>query len=98
MRTDAVFGVSGIDSGFEHDNGLSSVLCPPKPADELFGLAAEHAACDDFDPADVARGEVGLHGGSANAEMRGLRAHDCLMAYTSGRKPYVAVCGRRRNP
>lgn len=62
-----------IDSGLEDGHLLACDFCTSQPADELFGLAAEHAAGDDFDPANPARGVMKGrygHGASGGSEDR----------------------------
>ena len=51
VRDDVVVGVAGVDGGLEDLDTLAGDLGAAQPADELFALAAEHAADDDFDPA-----------------------------------------------
>ena len=79
--------VAGVVSDAEHAirelnivpaNDLQAIaLVEPQAADQLFALAAEHAAGDDFDPAvcAAARAESVVHGCLALDFRRGLDIH-----------------------
>ena len=51
VRDDVVLRVAGIDRRFEDLDFLSGDAGAAQAADQLFALAAEHAADDDFNPA-----------------------------------------------
>ena len=51
MRHDVIGRVAGIDGGLEDLHALPRDLRAAQAADQLFALAAEHAADDDFNPA-----------------------------------------------
>src|SRR5467141_2338488 len=51
MRHDVARAVPIIDFGLKDNHSLPGDLRPSEPADELLGLAAEHAAADHLDPA-----------------------------------------------
>ena len=55
VRADGVFRVTNVNGRFNDGNRLLGVLGATDAADEFFGLAAEHAADDDFDPSHVLR-------------------------------------------
>src|SRR5262249_40558982 len=50
MGDDAVVAVAVVEQRLEDLDLLPGNLRPSQPANELFALAAEHAAGDDFDP------------------------------------------------
>jgi len=50
MRDDVILAVTVVDERLEDLHLLFRDLRAPQPADQLFALAAEHAADDDFDP------------------------------------------------
>ncbi len=63
VRDDVVLAEAVVDERLEDLDLLSRDLRATQPADELFALAAEHAAGDDFDPAVMPRtGMMGLVG------------------------------------
>jgi hypothetical protein len=45
--------VAGIDGGLEDLDALPRNLRPAQAPDQLFALAAEHAADDNFNPAGI---------------------------------------------
>ena len=53
VRGDARACVAGVDAVFEELDLLARVLRAAHAADQLLGLAREHASADDLDPADV---------------------------------------------
>ena len=50
VRDDVVVRVAGVHGGLEDLDALAGDLGAAQPADQLFALAAEHAAHDHFDP------------------------------------------------
>ena len=62
VRHDVIGAVAVIDPRFEYSNLLAGYLRPAYPANQFFGLAAEHAAGNDLDPAGFLRGVVGGRG------------------------------------
>src|SRR5581483_208821 len=60
VRHDVVFAVAVVDERFEDLDLLPGDLRAAQPPDELFALAAEHAAGDDFNPAAVAPAPTAL--------------------------------------
>ena len=60
VRHDVVVGVAGVHGRLEDLYALPRNLRAAQPADELFALAAEHAADDDLDPPRV-RGADNIH-------------------------------------
>ena len=53
MGDDVLLAVALVDEGLKNLNSLPRDLCPTQAADELFALAAEHAARDHFDAAGM---------------------------------------------
>ena len=53
VRHDVVFAEAVVDERLEDLHLLPGDLRAAQPADQLLALAAEHAAGDDFDPADA---------------------------------------------
>src|SRR5207237_5442079 len=60
VRGDVVFAVAVVDAGLEDLHLAFRDLRTPQPANELFALAAEHAARDYLDPA-AARPVLNVH-------------------------------------
>src|ERR1041385_5690045 len=56
VRHDRVLRVAVVDRGLEDLDALAGDLCAAQAADQLLGLAAVHAADDDFDRSGAARG------------------------------------------
>ena len=53
MRDHMVFRVTIVHLGFEDHHTLTRDLGPPQTADQLFGLAREHATANDLDPTSL---------------------------------------------
>ena len=74
VRDDVVVGVARVDRRLEDLHALAGDLRAAQAADELFALAAEHAADDDLDPARR-RGADDVHAELYDSASR-LRASD----------------------
>ena len=72
VRHDVVVGVPVVELRLEHLHLLPRDLGAAHAPDELFALAAEHAAGDDFDPTLVGLSADDVHGGPGERVQRVL--------------------------